>query len=545
MRGRTRLLRSGIVALALGVAPSGAAIAQADGVGPGREPVPAGFAPTIRVPQDAPTIQEAVDRAQPGGMVLVSAGVYREAVTVTTPFLTIRGLDRNRTILDGGLELPTGIRVIEADGVTIENLTARRFRLSGFQWSSVFGYWGSHLTALDNGGSGVSVSASVYGQLDHSYASGALGSGFSIGRCQPCHALITDVLAERNPLGFSGRNAGGRLVIVNSEWRGNLAGIALDTLDREGEPPQRAALIAGNHVHDNNGTMIGVADDPARGIGILVSGGVGNLVVGNLVEDHAAYGIALLPSLDGNVWVTADNTVRANVVRRSGRADLALGAPSSGGDCFEGNDFDTSAPPAIETLYGCDGPSLAAIGGGDPAPTVTTGGGLLDALDAAPRSDLRRRPAPPPQPSMQAPAQAPPHPAVPEEAVPQTYRIRDRARIASASGPRVGREISVMGIPLAASWWSLILGLYGYLLPFVLYAAWVSVALWDLVRREGTAIPRRSRWMVVVLLVPFLGPVLYFAFGGSPIPRQLRLMIVVGGMGAYAVIVILGALLGG
>jgi hypothetical protein len=246
------------------------------------------------------------------------------------------------------------------------------------------------------------------------------------------------------------------------------------------------------------------------------------------------------------VWVTADNTVRANVVRRSGRADLALGAPSSGGDCFEGNDFDTSAPPAIEALYGCDGPSLAAIGGGDPAPTVTIGGGLLDALDAtAARRDHRRPPAPPAQPSMEAPAQAPPHPAVPGEAVPQTYRIRDPAEIASASGPRVGREVTVMGIPLVASWWTLILGLYGYLLPFVLYAAWVSVALWDLVRREGTSIPRRSRWMAVVLLVPFLGPVLYFAFGGSPIPRQLRLMIVVGGMGAYVVIVILGALFGG
>ena len=35
-------------------------------VGPGGEPVPGGYAETVRVPQDAPTIQGAVDRARPG-----------------------------------------------------------------------------------------------------------------------------------------------------------------------------------------------------------------------------------------------------------------------------------------------------------------------------------------------------------------------------------------------------------------------------------------------------------------------------------------------
>jgi len=46
---------------------------------------------------------------------------------------------------------------------------------------------------------------------------GRLISGFYIGRCDPCHALVTDVLAERNAVGFSGTNASGDLAIVNSE----------------------------------------------------------------------------------------------------------------------------------------------------------------------------------------------------------------------------------------------------------------------------------------------------------------------------------------
>ena len=114
---------------------------------PGPDPVPAGPAGTLRVPGDVPTIQQAVDQAEPGGLVLIAAGVYREAVVVTTPYLTIRGMDRNDTILEGDFELANGIHVIEADGVAVENLTARHFLLNGFYWSDVLGYRGSYLTA--------------------------------------------------------------------------------------------------------------------------------------------------------------------------------------------------------------------------------------------------------------------------------------------------------------------------------------------------------------------------------------------------------------
>ena len=45
--------------------------------------------------------------------------------------------------------------------------------------------------------------------------------------------------------------------------------------------------------------------------------------------------------------------------------------------------------------------------------------------------------------------------------------------------------------------------------------------------------PHRTRWMLVVLVVPFIGPLLYFGFGRSPIPRQLRLVLTVGGVVTY------------
>jgi hypothetical protein len=73
----------------------------------------------------------------------------------------------------------------------------------------------------------------------------------------------------------------------------------------------------------------------------------------------------------------------------------------------------------------------------------------------------------------------------------------------------------------------------------------VAIAMWDLIRRDADTIPERARWMAIVLLVPFVGPLLYFAFGGSSIPPQLRLMLTAGGVIAYLVFLVIGLLLGG
>jgi plastocyanin len=513
------------------------------GVGPGRETPPAAPGRTIRVPRDEPTIQAAVDRARPGGLVLISPGVYREAVVVTTPFLTIRGTDRNRVVLDGGFRLDNGIQVIEADGAAIENMTARHYLLNGFLWSSVFGYRGSYLTAYDDGDYGLFAYDSRYGQLDHSYAGGHPDSGFYVGQCDPCDAVITNVLAERNALGFSGTNASGDLSIVNSEWAHNMAGILPNTLDSERLPPQHDVLIAGNFVHDNDDRTAPAKplQYPAFGIGIGVTGGIGNVVTDNVVRGSGRFGIVVFPMLDRNFWPTSDNVVRDNRVSGSGIADLVLSAPAAGGDCFDANDFGTSLPGAIEWQFGCGSP-LRHVGGGNLGSTFASLALYVDALDGRfPHGDWRTVPAPGPQPQMPRASDAPPDPAVAGVAVPEPFHVRT-PRPSLVVPDR--KEVSVLGFPLAASWWALLLGLYGYALPIVLYCAWVSIALWDLARQDAVPNGRRIAWMLVVLAVPLAGPIAYFALGRSPIQPSLRLTLVVGGLLVYAALAALGAIAG-
>src|SRR4029453_5117962 len=65
---------------------------------------------------------------------------------------------------------------------------------------------------------------------------------------------------------------------------------------------------------------------------------------------------------------------------------------------------------------------------------------------------------------------------------------------------------TVSGVPiLAASAWQLVFGLYGCLLSLALFAARISLAIWDLARRDDLSRPAIVAWIVAVLAVPFAG----------------------------------------
>ena len=337
---------------------------------------------TLRVPDDFPTIQQAVDAAKPGALVLVAPGVYHEAITVGPKQhdIVIRGEDRNETIVDGEFsEEPgheNGFKVF-ADGVAIENITARNFKTNGFFWTGVRGYRGSYLNAIRNGDYGIFAFDSVDGQFDHSYAAGSPDAGFYIGQCFPCNAVIIDVEAEWNGIGYSGTNSGGNLVIARSSFHDNRVGIVPNSGTGEALYPQHGTTIVGNEVYSNNNASTGAIEiaEIAIGNGILVAGGNENVVTRNLVYDHdiAGIGVIALPETiidpDNPEAIDFDakrNTVRSNVVRDSARFDLLLvstlkTATDDGRNCFADNAFETSLPSDLEALVPCTGEPVAGF----------------------------------------------------------------------------------------------------------------------------------------------------------------------------------------
>ena len=370
------------------------------GAGDGPAPAIRASGRTIRVPRDARSIQAGVDRAKSGDLVLVSPGVYRESVTIATDGVVLRGVDRNRTVLDGEFEQANGVKVVGADGVAVENLTARNYTENGFFWNGAKGYRGSYLTAYRNGDYGIFAYDSQWGVFEHSYSSGAPDAGFYIGQCNPCHALIDDVVSEYNQLGYSGTNAGGDLVIVRSTFNNNRTGVAPNSLDTEELAPQGRATIVGNLVA-TNGTTAEAAQgtneiwDIVFGIGIVVVGGSDNEITRNHLPGNATAGIVIAPNpgIGSVAYQATDNVVRANNAHGTAVADLAtLLLTPTDGNCFAGNQYGTSSPPAIEQVMPCDGTSVGSADAGAIAPNA-----FLDASVAVTGASYRDTPVPPKQ----------------------------------------------------------------------------------------------------------------------------------------------------
>lgn len=495
---------------------------------------PAQFAHVIHVPADKPTIQAAVDAAQAGDLVLVAPGVYHEAVRVCTADITIRGENRNTTILDGQSKLTNGFTVL-ADNVIIENMTAHHYAGNGFYWTSQTGYRGSYLTAYDNGDYGIYAFGSTRGEFDRSYASGSPDSGFYIGQCYPCDAIINQVMSEWNGLGYSGTNAGGNLVIENSEWRLNSAGIVPNTLDSEKGPPERGTTVINNDVHDNGNEKApyNLWSHIPLGDGILVPGGDLNYIANNRVRNNSEYGILVVGNLDRNFWLASGNVVTGNTVTGSGVADLGLAAPSGANNCFADNKAATTVPPLLEVSHACGTP-LPLIGGGDIGVTLRLLAKYANTGFSTPGPsynppDYRKAPVPPSQQTMPD-VNAPPGPIF-VDAFPAGTTSADGTPPAAKAYTSGFSGGSAMFQPLGFTGYSVVqmlLSFYGNALFFALYAAWLTIAFIELGQRQDMSGRRKLGWGAVVLAVPLLGPILYYFVGGSKLSTRFKLGLIVG-----------------
>ncbi|MFU8841978.1 MAG: plastocyanin/azurin family copper-binding protein [Nitriliruptoraceae bacterium] len=540
------------------------------------EPVTEWTGVTRRVPEDHPTIQNAVDAADPGDLVLISPApetdahraedgryVYFEQVDIATPYLTVRGTDRNAVIIDGEHQRPIGINTVAADGVAVENLTVRNTTGNGIYWTAVRGYRGSYLTAINNAIYGIYAFDSTDGLFEHSYASGSKDAGFYVGQCDPCDAILTGVTAELNGMGYSGTNASD-VFLVDSVWRHNVSGIVPNTLDSQRLPPFGRVTIAGNLIHDNDSR-----EAPALGLqwsafgnGVLLTGGMDSLVTRNRIVNHERTGVTIGPNLSRNFWMSGGNVVTDNVIEGSGYADVVLAGPALAGNCVAGNAPSRTVPAALEAAAGC-GPAAVAgaqAGPADPdrgavrlpsrfhlAPTLSFVGLVAESeFGLQPDNDHRDTPHPPDQPTLPDPQTAPVVPAVDvfegfglDLAAIEVPDAPDGLVIDQAAVPLVA------GVPLGLGAFSTLYGVLGWLGPFALLVAWVALALLDLARRDDLGAGATTGWTAVVLLVPFAGAPVYLLAGGAALPRWLRWWSVLGALAVAVVLLGAAAVVGG
>ena len=528
------------------------------------------------VPDVHPTIQNAVDAAEPGDLVLVAPAprtpehlapdgryVYREQVDVVTPRITIRGTDRNAVIIDGEHQRPIGINIAGADGVVVENLTVRNATGNGIYWNGVTGYRGSYLTSSNNAIYGIYAFDSTDGLFEHSYASGSKDAGIYIGQCDPCRAVVTDVLVEFNGMGYSGTNASD-VYLVSSVWRDNLSGIVPNTLDSQRGPPFGRVSIVGNLIVGNDNR-----DAPGLGIqwaasgnGVLLTGGIDSLVERNRIIGHSRSAVTAGPNLSRNFWMTGGHVIRDNVVEGSSYADLVLAGPALPGTCFSGNAPSRTVPAGLETIAGCgEGATAGAFTGpATPdrgalrlpsrsalAPTLAFIGLVAESqFGLQPSIDHTLTPYPVDQPQMPGGADAPVRPAV--DVFDGFGLDLDSIVLPPAPADDVVARVAaplLADVPLGLGGFSTLYGVLGWLAPFTLLAAWLALVVLDLARREDLSRAARRGWFAVATVVPFVGAPAYLLVGGSSIPRWLRVSVTLGGTVIAAVLLGAAAVIGG
>jgi parallel beta-helix repeat protein len=349
--------------------------------------------------------------------------------------LTIMGIkkDPKKTILEGknakGPLGPAqnGIEAVDVNGVVLKNMWARNYESNGFfvhaatqSGQHCDGYTMNNLIASDNRSYGLFAKGCLGGKMLNSTGFRQGDSAFYIGEtpCDsttwtnhgtapaPCQAKPKwSVLRNENVLGYSGTNSK-YVLIAESDFFNNGAGIVPNTLDSEGYEPNGWNVFEKNNVFWNNynyflsgsafktvsgglGQLAGVTVNYPTGVGIVLYGGAGNVVRHNNVFGNYKWGVASFSgpgeSFVANVGDDAkniNNQVTENTMGRggtdpNGEFDFWNDA-TGGGNCWSGNSAGASfapgngsIPPA--TIYpACPQPTVLA----DQVRSLNLGAGL-------------------------------------------------------------------------------------------------------------------------------------------------------------------------
>lgn len=297
-------------------------------------------------------------------------------VEVDTPYVHLRGMNRSTVVIDGtkpgspecsssandqnpGVSIPgynggapigrNGILVWKADGVSVDNLTTCNFVTGSsgggneIWWDGqpseatsgplgLVGYSGNYLTATSTyyasstntgGAYGIFSSASSEGVWNNVYASNFNDSGMYIGACRDlCDAWIHNAWMQFNPLGYSGTNSGGTLVVSDSQFDHNQDGFDTNSQIASDPPPIQNGscpdngisgftnthscwVFMDNFLHDNNnpnvpGSGAGYAGAGPVGTGMTISGGRNDTVMDNTFANNGSWGALFVPFADSD-----------------------------------------------------------------------------------------------------------------------------------------------------------------------------------------------------------------------------------------------------
>jgi parallel beta-helix repeat protein len=252
------------------------------------------WAATLEV-RDGESIQEAVNRAEPGDTILVYPGEYHEAVYIDKDHITVRGVveENQWPVMDGKRVLNDAI-LYSGNNITIEWL-----KIIHYKGNAIMGQAGNNFVIQynwidDTGVYGIFPQYGTNGLIAWNKIRGIEDAAIYVGMCDNIDVKYNEVFDS-------------------------VAGIEIEN--------SRHSLVEANYVHDNTG---GVLVFITPGLPIKTTYDVivrNNFIVNNNTPNFGAPGsiVSTIPAGSGIVIVAADDTrIEGNIITGNNTAGLIV-----------------------------------------------------------------------------------------------------------------------------------------------------------------------------------------------------------------------------
>ena len=323
------------------------------------------------------SIQAAVDAANPGDIIQVKPGTYKEAVVVNKAGIKLVGLSNgpNGVIIENPGDKENGITVQDnGDGFELYNVTVQNFEENGVILTHVNNFVLSHVTTIKNGEYGLFPLFCNGGKIDHCSATGHTDTGIYVGQSTNVDMSYNEAFGNVNGLEIENCS---HVTATNNQSYDNVDGMLVVLLPGLTVTSSSDITVSRNHMYNNNHANFST---PGGGFENLVPSGCGILIVGtdnttvqdNTVQANNFLGIAVVsttvlgalagipPEAFAGIEPNPDGTkVKDNVVNSNGTVQPALPFPavdllwdgSGTNNCWSSNNFKKSYP---QTLPACN-----------------------------------------------------------------------------------------------------------------------------------------------------------------------------------------------
>lgn len=255
---------------------------------------PALLAAEINV-KDGESIQEAVNKAEPGDVILIHPGTYKESVYIDKDDITLRGVvvDGEWPVMEGEGKLNDAV-LYSGNGVTVEWLTIQHYKGNAIMGQAGNNYVIRYNRVIDTGVYGIFPQLGKNGLVEYNTLSGIEDAAIYVGMCD--NVVVRNNEVFENVAGIEIENTR-HAIVENNYAHNNTAGLLVFITPGLPIKTTYDVILRNNFVVNNNtenfgepGSLVGKVP---KGIGVVIMAADDVIIEGNQISGNQTAGIVV------------------------------------------------------------------------------------------------------------------------------------------------------------------------------------------------------------------------------------------------------------